>query len=125
VKIYIAAKYDDIDGAINAADYLKSFGHQITCEWWYLSGPPTKEIAEKEVQGVIDCDVLIGIFEKDYVYRGAIFEVGLAHGLGKKIFIIGNRLDPMIFSLIPSIIKAKTFPEVFKALKEMQQTVSN
>lgn len=99
MKIYVASAFEDAELARLAAGVFKSYGHEITCEWWDLEYNLTRgagmtkrqqqeqrrQLAEIEMQAVRDCDVLVKIGEGG---KGAATEVGCAIGLGKTVFMV-------------------------------------
>jgi nucleoside 2-deoxyribosyltransferase len=101
----------------DVANFLEDAGHSITCPWW-KSKAPTVEEAQKDIQGIEDCDVVIGLFDKPYIYKGAILELGMAYAWNKHILIIGNELDSMIFMLLPRFIKVKNLKQALKVMKD-------
>jgi len=117
MKVYIATSFHDKERAIFVASLLKENGHEITCPWW-LSKVPTAEEAIKDIQSIRECDVILGLFEKPFVYKGAIFELGIAYILGKSIIIVGEELDSMVFMLLPEFVQVKSVDKAMKLLKD-------
>lgn len=107
MNIYVAGKWQDRKSCKDLMKWLESLGHKITLDWTdhkYEDEEYPKEYCKADVQGVIDADILIGLFERPYVYRGALVEMGIALGQGKPIHLIGTYQDDCIFANHPSCI---------------------
>ncbi|MHA1170206.1 MAG: hypothetical protein ACTSRU_20455 [Candidatus Hodarchaeales archaeon] len=98
MKFYIAGKFEEKEEIRKRMDIIESFGHKITHDWTHEKKDyDSKRSAKLAVKGVLDCDFLVIIAEKELQYRGTYTELGLAIGSGKIVFIIGNSLDENIF----------------------------
>lgn len=100
-KIYIASK------ASHRPHWreLRGHGHNIISRWIdvddkYIGttfGDPVsldyRALWDTCVQDVIACDVLICYVEPDEVLKGALIEVGVALGLGKRVICVGHKSD--------------------------------
>jgi nucleoside 2-deoxyribosyltransferase len=115
MKVYIATSFHDKERAEFVALMLKEQGHEITCEWWKSKGPSVDE-ALKDIRGIENCDAIVGLFEKPFIYKGAILELGVAYAMKKIIIVLGKELDSMVFTLLPEFNKAKNLTQVLKYL---------
>ncbi len=131
MKVYVAGKFADKAKLRKYMDELEKLGHSITYDWTSYKGKPTEddlfggseqdenmeESAVFDIQGVIDCDVLVCIFEDPkYEYRGTFTELGCALGLGKKIITMCPEPTASCrencFFHHPSIIKVNYWSDV-------------
>lgn len=127
MKFYVAGKWQDREYIKSIMEHLKKLGHEITCDWTTHSFDSktgvtgTKEDIEnfalEDIQGVKEADICIFLFGQEYVYRGALVELGLAIAFNKEIFIIGNKQDDCIFANLSYIKKFKSFSNILKYLK--------
>lgn len=111
MKFYIATKFENKQAVADAITELIEAGHEVPYDW-SSAQVKDEEQARNDVEGVRTADALIGIFDADYAYKGAIAEIGMAIILGKPIFIIGNWLDNMIFMYLTNVKKVNSVREV-------------
>lgn len=116
MRFYIATKFQNKEGVKNAIRLLTKAGHTVPFDWSEAQ-VANREQAELDVKGVRDAQALLGLFEEEYEYKGAIVEFGIAVALGKPIFIIGNKLDSMIFIHLPNVYKFNTVEDVIRFLR--------
>lgn len=116
MRLYVASKFENVGPVREIQDFASSIGYTITKDWT-KSGPPTKQEAEEDLYGVQSCDVFVGIFDKEYEYKGAVFEMGVAYNSGASVIILGDWLDKMVFMLLPGITKVATMQEVKEELE--------
>jgi len=117
MKVYIATSFHDKEYVKQVAMILDEAGHTITYPWWYSKEATTQE-AEKDLQAIEDCNIVLGLFEKLYIYKGSIFELGIAYAIHRPILIIGNELDSMVFMLLPGVTKVKNLKQALKVMKD-------
>lgn len=97
MKIYIASK------SIHRP-YWRAFrdlGHNIISRWIDVedkytidpTGLDFKELWEWCIKDVQECDVLVCYVEPGEVLKGALIEVGVALGLGKRVVCVGSIQD--------------------------------
>jgi hypothetical protein len=109
MKFYVAGKWEDRKNIRKLMDKIRGFGHAITYDWTI-----DEELLDREVKtmsdtrGVQECDAYVGRFIEKNHYRGALVELGIALGLGKRIYIIGHSEDECIFTNHPSV---QRFPD--------------
>ena len=85
-NVYIATKYENQEKAIELSNFLEKKGLNITCKWWEND---SENILERDVQGVVDCDIFIVMGYPDLQsLAGSIFEMGIAYSHGKYILAI-------------------------------------
>lgn len=117
MKFYIASKFENKKRIIEISTQLKAAGHEISFDW---SNAKTDNLAEAvyDIRGIKNCNAIIGVFEEDYKYKGAIFELGIAFAYYKPIFILGNQLDKMIFMKLPQIHKVHDITDIIEYYRE-------
>lgn len=109
----MASKFENQDEVGAIIYYLTERGFINTYDW--RGGEViNKTQAELDMNGVKDCDFIVGIFGADYLYKGAIAEIGMAMVLGKQVFIMGNWLDKMIFMQLPNVKKITKASEILE-----------
>jgi nucleoside 2-deoxyribosyltransferase len=87
-KFYVATTLSNADQAKIAINRLSDFGHEVSYDWTTHGFAPVevrKEIAAKELQGVIDADVLFVIWPGG---GGTHIEMGVAISLNKPIIFV-------------------------------------
>ena len=111
MKFYIATKFQNKKRFDEVKAQMEAQGHTITYDW---SNAKVNDIdqAMRDVLGVKEADIVIGIFEDEYVYKGAIAEIGMAMAWGKSIFILGDWLDNMIFMKLANLHKIKSVTQI-------------
>lgn len=104
MRVYIATKWENREEAQSVAAALEMVGHVITCPWW-LNEQMTPEQAQADVKGVMTADALLLLVEKDYQYKGALVEFGIAIALDIPIYVVGHAIDSCIFLLLPQVVR--------------------
>jgi hypothetical protein len=124
VKIYIAGKWEEHDLIKIYADCLRTIGHEITFPWFerHLGNTPLNQGAIEDLQGVLDSELSIFIFERYLPYSGAMSELGAALATNKRIIVVGDGGKRNIFSHHPRVEHKKTFEEVITWLTSTQQS---
>lgn len=103
MRVYVASKFEEHVRAREVMSLLESWGHEITFDWGSVARPDAQK-SDMDLQGVLDADALVCVFEKDLAYRGAWVEFGVALGLGKPIYVLGDAMDgKCVFLAHPSI----------------------
>ena len=69
MKFFVSAKWEEREIAKRLMDELEFRGGTITYDWT-KQVEPSSEIAVKDIQGVLDADVYVGLFENDNLYQG-------------------------------------------------------
>lgn len=116
MKIYIAGKWEEHKLIAEYAKELENRGHTITFPWFtkHLGETPLSVAATEDLQGVLDADVCIFVFERMLPYSGAMSELGVALGTGKEIYIIGDGGDRNVFTHHPRVKRAQSFIELLE-----------
>ena len=83
-------------------DRLTAAGHVITFNWT-TAEQFCVEQAVMDKQGVMTADALVFIAEKDYQFKGAYVELGMAVARGIPIYIMGEAINACIFILLPEV----------------------
>lgn len=88
-KFYVATTLDNADQAKLVSRRLSDFGHELTYDWTVhgrvYDQDLKKEIAIKEVNGVLEADVLVMLWPGQ---RGTHVEFGVALATNKPVFFI-------------------------------------
>jgi len=103
MQLYIAGHNQE--EAKKAATILFEAGHSITSRWLYNDFKPTeeyslserKDIACMDASDVIASDAVVLLSSPEKVSGGKFVEVGIAIGLGKKVFIVGRRENMLMY----------------------------
>jgi nucleoside 2-deoxyribosyltransferase len=96
MKSYIASRLENADKVNELAKNLKEAGMEQSYDWTThgrvqkSDGEVIRNTSVKEANGVIDADVVIVALPGA---RGTHTELGIAIGLGKKIFVWGENED--------------------------------
>lgn len=93
-KVYFASKMH------HAEKWRDLYSHvHLSCRWPFLEPfvEPSPENARKfwldDFTDIENCDVLVCYAEEDEKLRGALVEVGIALGLGKIVYLVGDHPD--------------------------------
>lgn len=90
MKIYIAGAWTKryCSSMREKFDHVRNLGHEITYDWTSDETIDRSIAAQKDLEGVVNCDVLIAIIDiMDYQYRGTFTEIGCAIGLSKRVIV--------------------------------------
>ena len=121
MKFYVAGKWQDRRSIQRLQQALTVGGHEITVDWTGHVNPKSQSVLQewaiRDVEGVLDCDTYIGIFTNGS--NGALVELGVALGLGKRVWIIGNAIDTCIFLSHPLVTKFLSTEAMLKVLDNM------
>ena len=128
MKIYVGAKFQQKEKALEIVRRLKEMGHEISCDWTtHKSVKPyeenqelSEEYSKEDINGVIESDVFILVVDERFG-SGMSVELGAAISssvkTGKpKIYVVGN-YEQNMFSFHPSVIRESSIEEVFGKLK--------
>lgn len=104
LKVYVASKWENKRRVREVMGMLELSGHEITYDWTHQE-VDTRTQAIRDLRGVVDADVYVGIFEEEASYKGALVEMGAALALGKPVYILGDwsGIDQCIFFRHPHI----------------------
>jgi len=113
MKFFVSSNWSEKPLVADLQSWLQSKGHEITLGWTNfpdtLEGTPQETYLQNnavlDIAGVQDCDILISLFTKEYVYRGTYCEMGAALALGKDVYLVGKYADACIFSYHPLVTK--------------------
>lgn len=87
-KFYIASSFKNINEVRYVSKMLKDKGFIQTYDWTLneraASYEALEKIGQEELAAVIDCDLIIVILPAG---KGSHIELGIALGIGKKIFL--------------------------------------
>jgi len=131
-KFYVATTFSNADEAKIAINRLHDFGHEITYNWanhGYIDDlEHRKEVANKELQGVIDCDLLFAIWPGG---GGTHVELGVALALGKPvIFVAPDVLEREVsFYQHPNVLRigemSKAIEVAHKHLSKLEGSIQD
>ncbi len=113
---------------------VEAAGHEVTHDWTqtdtFLGGAEDKLAnkqesgirAEKDIQGVLDCDVYVLVSGNEAVGKGMYVELGAAlatHQLRKspKVYVIGPRNHLSVFYLHPIVVHLDKIEDVIADLE--------
>lgn len=111
MKFYIATKFENKKRFDEVRNYLESIGHKLTYDWTTAT-QQSEEQARLDYHGVKDADFVVGIFEEEHQYKGAICEIGMALAWCKSVFILGDWLDHMIFMKLHFVHKIYNIEQI-------------
>lgn len=111
VKCYVASKYENKEDVRKLMYALIEHGHTITEDWTHSLEENNNNAAVACWQGVVNCEVFIGLFDKPYQFKGAYVELGIAIALHKIIVIIGHHADAQTFIHLSWLHKFETIEE--------------
>jgi nucleoside 2-deoxyribosyltransferase len=98
MKYYIAGKFDDHERVHELIEWVDRIG-EVTHDWTLLEPVSDKEVpildeyrrtALLDFQGIDDCDIVVALMDREYIFRGTWVEVGYALAQGKEVVIIGR-----------------------------------
>lgn len=108
MNVYVIGKYEEKEVVRNAMGLLTQSGHKITHDWTLddasgMEGETLSrylnECAEKCVNGVIACDVVLFLVHPKC--QGAHTEVGMAIAYGRPVYLVNHELSTNIFFNMP------------------------
>jgi nucleoside 2-deoxyribosyltransferase len=120
MKIYIASHCKW--AALYFKHELRKVGHEIISEWHdgaflgleNYGSLERSNIALTDASQVMEADALVLIAAKHAVKGGKFVETGIALGQGKKVVVIGDRENMLIYH--PDIVKVDTLDQLIEVL---------
>jgi nucleoside 2-deoxyribosyltransferase len=118
MKAYVASKFEEAPLASDVMRELEALGHIITHDWTNenadgLSGGALttylRECAERDVKGVVDCDVLVLLNHPHG--KGMFTELGIAIARKKRIIVVQRSLSNNIFLFLSECECVSTIDE--------------
>jgi nucleoside 2-deoxyribosyltransferase len=108
MNFYIAAHDQDAANEL-ASELLSRWGHNTTSRWLSKPFGPTAghspdechQIAQDDHDDIAAADALVVIASPHRVPGGKFVEVGIALGLGKKVYLVGRRENMLMW--LPAI----------------------
>lgn len=118
MKIYIAGKWEEHEIIAEYAARLEDRRHEITFAWFrlHLGGVPLSDAAAEDVEGVLQADTCVFVFERQLHYKGAFAELGLAIASNKRIILVGSGGDSCVFAHLSTVERVETFEECLEVL---------
>ena len=141
LRVYIASSFNQIDKVKMVSSFLENCGFKITGKWWdrvYHVGSDiksTKELKKEydnlnwfvfrnkkqsiesfysDFKGIVDSDILVFVASDDKKkYNGASVEYGIAVGLNKRCYLLGELENSVMFN---KLIKVDTIHELIDEL---------
>jgi nucleoside 2-deoxyribosyltransferase len=112
MNIYLASRYSRKGEMIKHKRALERAGHKCTSRWLDGDDEESAAIAERDVQDVSACDILVLFLEVPRVASrgGRMVECGLALGLNKIVLAVGTDIEN-IFLHLPYIQRFNTWPD--------------
>lgn len=120
LKIYLASKLYHREYAIKLI--LENPDVCFTNRWQYMEGIPdeakyAKVFWQLDQSDIILADYLIVYAKKEDKLRGALIEAGIALGLGKTVFTVGEHSDYGTWKHHPLVIGVWSVEEALDYLK--------
>lgn len=103
---YIASAFDNRHKVAAIIKLLREMGHSITHDWTVQEVAYTHHAAkhaQEDMDGVVACTDFVALFDEPLHPLNTYVELGMALGLGKRIYVIGNFDKDCIFSKLPGI----------------------
>jgi nucleoside 2-deoxyribosyltransferase len=134
MRIYLAAPWAHREDMPTISEQLEAAGHYITWKWWetpdlkegsIFDGELMKQ-AGKDMQGVIDADVLVVL--NSAKSEGKAVEQGLAIAYKKPIIAVGKLGDGTaknVFHYLPNYRWVETVDEASKILGVLDWVVAS
>jgi len=126
ISVYVAGKWTDKDTIAMKMNQIEKLGYDISHKW--INYEPTGKynkstLADYDLKGVQNCDLLIVVMDDPlYAYRGTFTEVGIALGLGKKIYIFdpneNSYSSTNVFYHHPSIKHFNKWDDIMQMLED-------
>ena len=118
LKAYIISSLKNCSRVIELRDKLATHDIYLTYDWAekYHENEPVAEwekIAKEEVLGVFNADVVVAILPAG---RGGHFELGLAYGWKKKVFMLTDGESEIAFHTLMGIKKFSDEASLIEAL---------
>jgi nucleoside 2-deoxyribosyltransferase len=113
-KIYLAGKWEEHSLIAMYAERLLERGYEISFPWFllHLENTPLRQAAAEDLQGVLEADIFIAIFERELPYKGSMTELGCALASGKRVIVIGHGGDANVFVHHPLVERVGSFDEL-------------
>jgi len=126
MKFYVASKFEHASAVSRAIAELTVAGHAVTLDWTkheqfdWNKPREAERLAWKysylDVEGVRSADVFIMLTYNGLSMRGAYVELGVALGLGKLVYIVGEQ-PRNIFSFYPGVRVVESLEQVIEELR--------
>lgn len=122
-QVYLSASWSRREEVRKVAEDLEGLADiYVKCDWLWVNDPNEREAAYRDVRDLRDCDVFVRFSDdlsKETVPShlatgGRMFETGLAYGLGKEMYIVGDRQN--VFDHLPRVRKLASKEELFLEL---------
>lgn len=116
-KVYLASKFENKVAVKAAQRVLCTDGYEVVGDWTDQSwdDPDLDVYALQAVMAVKECDAVVALMErKDWVYKGAWVELGIAIARWKPVFLIGDWKE-CIFTYLPNVYTFKDWPTFYHA----------
>lgn len=126
MKFYLASSFSLIDHVDYICNALETEGHEVTVKWWkrielknkfqvlepddFYDEPECRFAFTRDFKGIAEADALIMIAAKEpRSYNGANIEIGIAYGLGKPVFSLGNLTNSALYL---GVTRCKTIEDI-------------
>lgn len=129
LKVYVAARYDDMKKAEEIKEALQSRGFITTSRWSTGYQEEKKKMSEAykrwcamaDLEDLDKADIIVFYSPKKWSRIGSggrHWEVGYAWGHGKRIYILGSRCN--IFHSLPRVYSATNLPDLFRKIRRYE-----
>ena len=120
MRVYIAG--DSQEKCLEVAEKLIKAGHEIISSWLYEKFLRTRKytpdqraaIAMQDESDILDSEALVCVAGPDLIPGGKFVEVGIAHGMGKMVCVLGRRENMLMWH--PSFLCADNIEALIEIL---------
>ena len=117
---YVASAFSNKEKVAAIVQMLRAMGHEVSHDWTQQEYAYTQHAAihaQEDREGVESCTHFIALFDEPLKPLNTYVELGIALGLHKHIFVIGDCDKDCIFSRLPGIQRFATLDEFLQVAK--------
>lgn len=126
MKVYVGGPFDKRDMVSKEIEKIKESGFEITHDWtikedenaWEKPRKELSEIAMEDIEGVMEADALICLFDHSVNMRGTYTEIGVALNQMKPVILV-NCPHKYIFRFYPGILEVNCLEAAIYVLKSL------
>jgi len=115
---YVASAFGNKEKVAAIVQTLRAMGHKVSHDWTQQEHAYTQHAAihaQEDREGVEGCTHFVALFDEPLRSLNTYVELGIALGLHKQVYVIGDCDSDCIFSRLPGIKRIATLAE-FMAL---------
>jgi nucleoside 2-deoxyribosyltransferase len=127
MKLYVASKVENAPAVRELMGILVYHGHSISFDWTQETFNENCELVKAQkhaalcLAGVLSCDCLVVLAEKDFQYSGTLVEMGMAIASEKPVVILGDRIDKCLFQFSKFVDRVATRYDLLMLLRATQK----